>query len=58
MNKKHSLSDTLNIDDLEKLYFDIVLKQKFYDENYGNYCDEKPYSDMAELLISIFNVAW
>lgn len=45
-----SHSSPFTIAELEKLYYEVVLQQSFYDENYGSEWSEEPYKDMAEIL--------
>ena len=45
-----SHSSPFTVGELEKLYYEIVLQQSFYDESYGADWSEEPYKDMAEIL--------
>lgn len=56
MNKNiYSLSDDLSLEELENIYYNVVLKQDFYDDDYGNNWEITPYKDLSKILKNIFS---
>lgn len=48
-----ALSECLTIKDLERLYYDKVLKHDFYGDSYGTDWSAGPYEEMATLLAEV-----
>lgn len=54
----YSLSEDMSLDDLEALYYNVVLKQDFYGDDYGADWEITPYQQMAHVLTSLFSPKW
>lgn len=55
MKNTYRLSDDLSIDQVENLYREVVLKQDFYNDDYGTNWSLPPYKDMARILVNTVN---
>lgn len=51
----YTLSEDMSLEELETTYYDVVLKQDFYGDNYGADWDITPYQSMAKILSEIFS---
>ena len=54
--KKHNfyLSEDLTLKDIRNLYDNVVLKQEFYGDDYGEDWHAQPFRDLSEILVNIF----
>ena len=48
-----SLSGPLSVEELERLYGEVVLKQDFYGDAYGSDWSPAPYEAMAKMLAEV-----
>lgn len=53
--KTYSRSEDMSLEMLEDIYYNVVLKQNFYDQDYGIEWHLSPYEKMAEVLTNIFS---
>lgn len=54
-NKIYTKSEDMSLSELENLYYDVVLKQNFYDGDYGLDWNIAPYQKLAKVLSSTFS---
>lgn len=48
--KTYILSEELSLEKIESIYFDVVLKQDFYGNNYGSDWHITPYNELAQII--------
>lgn len=53
--KIYTKSEDMSLSELENLYYDVVLKQNFYDGDYGLDWNIDPYQKLAKVLSSTFS---
>jgi 2-polyprenyl-3-methyl-5-hydroxy-6-metoxy-1,4-benzoquinol methylase len=53
--KTYSRSENMSLEMLEDVYYNVVLKQNFYDQDYGLNWHIEPYEKLAEVLTAIFS---
>ncbi|MEA5502228.1 methyltransferase domain-containing protein [Halotia wernerae UHCC 0503] len=51
----YTLSEDLSLNELDSLYYNVVLKQNFYGDNYGSDWEIAPYKQMAHIITSLFS---
>lgn len=50
---RFTLSELMTVEQLEQLYENIILRQDFYDENYGSEWSLAPYEELAAILQTV-----
>lgn len=53
--KIYSRSDDMSLSMLEEVYYNVVLKQNFYDQDYGSEWNITPYEKLAQILTTTFS---
>lgn len=51
MKNKFTPSDSKNIQELESLYYNVVLKQEFYSEEYDENANLEPFYELSKIML-------
>ena len=51
----YRLSEDMSLAELEKTYYEVVLSQEFYGDDYGSDWEIAPFRDLSKILIALFS---